>query len=131
MCSGICRYIWYSFWAKVFRFRIESWREWDSNPRPRAYRAHEYIYIVNLLFNLDFVLNWVASNGLQIAPLLKNFAPSMWKRVRRAWNSLVASQKKCLNRYGIYDSDLFKSLSHCGFFFLMKSNLATKLPPEM
>ena len=33
-------YIWYSFWAKVFRFHIESWPEWDSNPRPRAYRAH-------------------------------------------------------------------------------------------
>ena len=40
MCSGICRYIWYSYWAKVFRFHIESWPEWDSNPRPRAYRAH-------------------------------------------------------------------------------------------
>ena len=22
------------------RFYIESWPEWDSNPRPRAYRAH-------------------------------------------------------------------------------------------
>ena len=21
-------------------FSIESWPEWDSNPRPRAYRAH-------------------------------------------------------------------------------------------
>ena len=25
---------------KVFRFYIESWPEWDSDPRPRAYRAH-------------------------------------------------------------------------------------------
>ena len=25
--------------AKVFRFHIESWPEWDSNPRPRANRA--------------------------------------------------------------------------------------------
>ena len=24
----------------VFRFYIESSPEWDSNPRPRAYRAH-------------------------------------------------------------------------------------------
>ena len=43
-------YIWYSFWAKVsYRFHIETWPEWDSNPRPRAYRAHvltvSYIYI--------------------------------------------------------------------------------------
>ena len=29
-----------SFSAKVFRFHIESWPEWDSNLRPRAYRAH-------------------------------------------------------------------------------------------
>ena len=27
--------MWYSF-----RFYIESWPEWDWNPRPRAYRAH-------------------------------------------------------------------------------------------
>ena len=33
-------YISYSFWAKVFRFHIESWPEWDSNPRPRTYLAH-------------------------------------------------------------------------------------------
>ena len=33
-------YIWYSFWAKVFQFDIESWPEWDSNPQPRAYHAH-------------------------------------------------------------------------------------------
>ena len=32
--------VWYSFWAKVFRFHMESWPEWDSNLRPRAYRAH-------------------------------------------------------------------------------------------
>ena len=25
MCSRICRYIWYSFWATVFQFHIESW----------------------------------------------------------------------------------------------------------
>ena len=25
---------------RFFRFHIESWPEWDSNPRPRAYRAH-------------------------------------------------------------------------------------------
>ena len=31
---------WYSLWAKVFWFHIESWPGWDSNPRPRAYRAH-------------------------------------------------------------------------------------------
>ena len=30
----------YSFWAKVFRFYIESWPGADSNPRPRAYRSH-------------------------------------------------------------------------------------------
>ena len=30
-------YIWYSF---SLRFHIESWPEWDSNPRPRAYHAH-------------------------------------------------------------------------------------------
>ena len=24
----------------VFPFYIESWPGWDSNPRPRAYRAH-------------------------------------------------------------------------------------------
>ena len=23
-----------------YRFYIESWPEWDSNPRPGAYRAH-------------------------------------------------------------------------------------------
>ena len=48
MCSRICRYIWYSYWAKVFWFHIESWPEWDSKPQPRAYRAHSlslYIYI--------------------------------------------------------------------------------------
>ena len=28
----------YSFCAKVFRFNIESWPEWESNPQPRAYR---------------------------------------------------------------------------------------------
>ena len=33
-------YIWYSYWAKVLRFHIESWPEWDSNPRPSGYRAH-------------------------------------------------------------------------------------------
>ena len=32
-------YTWYSFRAKVLRFHIKSWPEWDSNPRPRAYRA--------------------------------------------------------------------------------------------
>ena len=46
MCSGICRYIWYTFGAKAFRFHIESGPEWDSNLLPRAYRAHDiYIYI--------------------------------------------------------------------------------------
>ena len=34
----ICIYM--HTWAKVFRFHIESWPEWDSNPRPCAYRAH-------------------------------------------------------------------------------------------
>ena len=33
-------YVWHSFCAKVFRFHIESWPEWDLNPRPRAYGAH-------------------------------------------------------------------------------------------
>ena len=33
-------YIWYSFWPNVFRFHIESWPEWGSNPQPRAYCAH-------------------------------------------------------------------------------------------
>ena len=45
-CCGIYQYnqyIWYSFGAKVFRFHIESWREWDSNPRPRAYRLRVII----------------------------------------------------------------------------------------
>ena len=32
--------IWYSFLGKVFRFHIESWPKWDSNPRPRTYRTH-------------------------------------------------------------------------------------------
>ena len=32
-------YIWYSFWAKVFRFHIESWPEWNTNPPPRTHRA--------------------------------------------------------------------------------------------
>ena len=26
--------------SKGFRFHIESWPEWGSNPRPRAYRTH-------------------------------------------------------------------------------------------
>ena len=25
---------------KLFRFHIESWTEWDSNPQHGAYRAH-------------------------------------------------------------------------------------------
>ena len=33
-------YVWHTFCAKVFRFHIESWPEWDLNPRPRAYGAH-------------------------------------------------------------------------------------------
>ena len=33
-------YIWYSYWAKVFRFHVESWPEWESNPWPRAYCVH-------------------------------------------------------------------------------------------
>ena len=33
-------YIWYSFWAKVFRFHIGSWPEWNTNPLPRTHRAH-------------------------------------------------------------------------------------------
>ena len=33
-------YIWYSFLTKVFRFHVESWPEWDSNPRLCAYCAH-------------------------------------------------------------------------------------------
>ena len=28
------------FELRFFGFYIESWPEWDSNPRPRAYRAH-------------------------------------------------------------------------------------------
>ena len=28
---------------RFFGFHIESWPEWDSNPRPRAYRAHTLI----------------------------------------------------------------------------------------
>ena len=28
------------FWAKAFRFHIESWPEWDSDPQPRAYCTH-------------------------------------------------------------------------------------------
>ena len=38
----IYRYIltWYLLWAKVFRFHIESWSEWDSNPQPHAYHAY-------------------------------------------------------------------------------------------
>ena len=35
-------------WAKVFRFHIESWPEWDSNPRPRAYRAHLGYTVYNI-----------------------------------------------------------------------------------
>ena len=30
----------FKYLAKVFPFHIESWPEWDSNPGPRAYRAH-------------------------------------------------------------------------------------------
>ena len=30
----------YIYIAKVFRLHIESWPEWDSNPRPCAYCAH-------------------------------------------------------------------------------------------
>ena len=33
-------YVLYSFSTKVFRLHIESWHKWDSNPRPRANRAH-------------------------------------------------------------------------------------------
>ena len=28
------------FWAKIVRFHIKSWTEWDSNPQTWAYRTH-------------------------------------------------------------------------------------------
>ena len=31
---------WCSYWAKVFRFPIESWPEWNLNPQPCAYHVH-------------------------------------------------------------------------------------------
>ena len=33
-------YIRHSFRDKVSPFHVESWTQWDSNPRPRAYRSH-------------------------------------------------------------------------------------------
>ena len=41
------------------------------------YIYYIYIYIVSLFFSLDFILYYVASNSLKIAPFLRNFAPSM------------------------------------------------------
>ena len=35
--------------------------------KDRTQRCAECVYIVDLFFNLDFVLNYVASNGLEIA----------------------------------------------------------------
>ena len=67
MCSGICRYIWYAFGAKAFRFHIESWPEWDSNPLPRAYRAHD-IYIYTYIYIYIYIylqLNKLHNNTLQ------------------------------------------------------------------
>ena len=40
VCRGIFRYIWYSFWAKVFWFHVESWPKWNTNPQPRVDCAH-------------------------------------------------------------------------------------------
>ena len=40
----VCIYVWYSFWAKVFRFHIESWARCVSSPQPRF----EFIYICNI-----------------------------------------------------------------------------------
>ena len=33
-------HIWFSYWAKVFWFHIESWPKWDLNPQPCAYHAY-------------------------------------------------------------------------------------------
>ena len=37
----------------------------------------EYVYIVDLYFNLDFVLSYVASNGLEIALFWKILSPPL------------------------------------------------------
>ena len=50
----------------------------------------EYVYIVDLLFNLDFVLNYVASNNLKNFPFLKHFSPSKWKSVQKTCNGSIS-----------------------------------------
>ena len=36
-------YVYVYMYMKVFRFHIEIWPEWDSNPRPCAYSAYALI----------------------------------------------------------------------------------------
>ena len=45
-----------------------------------AQRCAEYVYILDLFFNLDFLLNYVASNGLEIA-LFWKILPTQCDRV--------------------------------------------------
>ena len=43
--------------------------------KDHAQRCAEYVYIVDLFFNLNFVLNYVSSNGLEMALFWKISPP--------------------------------------------------------
>ena len=59
---------WCSYWAKVFRFPIESWPEWNLNPQPCAY----HVLVVTLELSGKCFPKNVASPQ---AAVFENFVP--------------------------------------------------------
>ena len=61
------------------------------------------VYIVDLFFNLDFVLNYVASNGLEIALFWKILPPQYQRacgRPENKWNIFsVQIKSNCIARF--------------------------------
>ena len=84
--------------------------------KDHAQRCAEYVYIVDLLFNLDFVLNYVASNGLEFALFWNILPPSMWKSVRRARKNIGLTWISSFIYHIIVQENLY-------FLYIQKSNV--------
>ena len=96
-------YTWYSYWAKVFWFHIESWPEWNSKPRPRANRAHALSLSIYIYFAYIKVKTWDFSVVLRHILVSLNWYGYLNIEARFFRTKIVKRTVKCIlkKNYGL------------------------------
>ena len=107
----------HNFYYIYIRFHIESWPEWDSNPRPRAYRAHAlntelYIYMCVCVYVCVCVYKCIYKS-LDLILLILLSIPLFWVGFSSFFlmkHQYTLCSATCSARYTLTFSGIFRHL---------------------